>query len=61
MVEVRMGRKIYITPSMEELVEEIVKCIIAVGRRHEGEETDLNPETYLTMIYGGALQRTLKK
>jgi DNA-binding transcriptional ArsR family regulator len=52
------GRHISINSDIvEELAEDIAKSIVAVGVEHEGQETDLDRETYLTILYGEALTR----
>jgi predicted transcriptional regulator len=45
---------------VEELAEEIAKSIAVVGAEHENEETELNRETYLTILYGQALVKVVE-
>jgi predicted transcriptional regulator len=44
---------------VEELAEEIAKSIVVVGTEHENEETELDRETYLTVLYGEALAKVV--
>ncbi|MHA1712134.1 MAG: ArsR/SmtB family transcription factor [Candidatus Freyarchaeota archaeon] len=61
MVEVGRGRYLQVSSDlMEELAEEMVKNIVAVSRKYEGKETDLDGETFLTLIYGEALNELMK-
>jgi DNA-binding transcriptional ArsR family regulator len=60
-VERRKGQSLAVTPDLvEELAEEIAESIAAVAVRHEGEETELERETYLTTLYAEAFIEVLK-
>jgi predicted transcriptional regulator len=58
MVQKTFKRYVPIKSDMvEELAEEIAKSIAVVGAEHENEETELDRETYLTVLYGEALAK----
>jgi DNA-binding transcriptional ArsR family regulator len=60
-VEKSRGRRLVVTPDLlEELAEELARSLAVVGARHEGEETDLERETYLTMLNAEAFLEVLR-
>nr|MDO8098716.1 helix-turn-helix domain-containing protein [Candidatus Njordarchaeota archaeon] len=60
-VEKSRGRELVVTPDLlEELAEEQARSLAVVGARHEGEETDLERETYLTMLNAEAFIEVLR-